>query len=147
VELPLDQSGDELVQLGHLAVAEPGEVVAAALGTGLLVLADLVLDLAGDELPLLLCVFPPLLERRDPLGLGAGRVADFLGHRRHLLGALAEDVALQLVDGGLLRDDALVQRRHRGDGLAQPSAGLGEFPLQSLRPLPPLAPVFAATHP
>ena len=82
----------------HLAAAEPAEVVAAALRADLLVLADLVLDLAGDELALLLGVLAPRPQRGDPVGLGASGVADRLGDGRHLLGARAEDVALQLLE-------------------------------------------------
>ena len=54
--LCLDHRGDELVLLGHLAVAEPGELVAAALRADLLLLGDLVLHAPRDELALLLGV-------------------------------------------------------------------------------------------
>jgi len=76
VELALDASRDELVHLGRLTAAEPAEVVAAALRARLLLVADLVLDLPGDELALLLGVLPALLQRRDSCSFRASRVAD-----------------------------------------------------------------------
>jgi hypothetical protein len=125
VELALDARRDELVQLGHLAFAERREVVAAALRAALLVLADLVHDLASEELTLLLGVLTPLLLRRDPLRLGARRIADRLGDGRHLLGARAELVALQLLERRL---------------------DLREPGFERLGPLPPLAPMVVAAH-
>src|SRR6266540_4735653 len=125
VELALDARGDELVQLRHLALAERREVVAATLRAALLVLADLVHDLASDELPLLLGVLAPLLLRRDPLGLGARRIADRLGDGRHLLGARAELMALE--------------RLERRLDLREPG-------FERLRPVPPLAQMVVAAH-
>jgi hypothetical protein len=125
VELALDARRDKLVQLRHLAFTERREVVAAALRTTLLVLADLVHHLASDELLLLFGVLAPLLLRRDPLGLGARRIADRLGDGRHLLGARAELMALQLLERRL---------------------DLREPGFERLRPIPPLAPMVVAAH-
>jgi hypothetical protein len=56
----------------------------------------------GDELPLPLCVLAARLKRGEAaVGLGGRWVADLFGDRGYLLGALSEDVALQLLDGGL----------------------------------------------
>ena len=129
VELPLHHGGDELVQLGHQAVAEPCEVVPAALGADLLIVAELVLDLAGDELALLLGVLSPGLQGGEPLGLGAGRVADGLGHRRHLLRPLAEDMTLELLQRALHRGERLL-------GGAQLSCSSGRAGPSGSRPGP-----------
>src|SRR6266511_829882 len=125
-------SGNELVDLARDPFAELREVAAAALGADLLVLPDLVLDASRDELALLLCVLTSLLERGDPRRLGASRVADRLGHGRHLLGALTEDVTLQLLESALDRSELLARR---GDG----GVRLVELDLEVLRPIPPLA--------
>jgi hypothetical protein len=99
--------------------------VAAAFRTGLLIAADLVHDLAGDELALLLGVRAPLLLRRDPPGLRTCWIADRVGDRRHLLGARAELMALQLLERRL---------------------DLREPGLERLGSLPPLASVIVAAH-
>jgi hypothetical protein len=125
VDLALDARGDEVVDLGHLPAAEPAEVVAAALRAGLLVLADLMLDPAGNEPALLLSVLSTLLQRGDPCCLRPSRVADLLRHRRHLLGALAELVPLQLLERRL---------------------DLRESGFERLRPVPPLAAMIVAAH-
>jgi len=153
VQLPLHARGHEVVELGDVTSAKPAEVVTAAPGAGLLVLADLVLDLAGDELALLLRVLAPLLKGRDSGGLRSDRIADGLDHRRHLLGALAEGVALQPLDGGLHGGELLAQLRQRlalllddrgllGDG------GLGHTELrrQVFGLVAPLTAVLAAPH-
>jgi len=111
----------------------------AALGTDLLIVAELVLDLAGDELALLLGVFSPRLQGGQPLNLGAGRVADGLGHRRHLLRPLAEDMTLELLQRALHRGERLL-------GGAQFGVRLGELGRQALDLVPPLAVMLAATH-
>lgn len=137
MDLTLDAGRGQLIDLGDVTTAKPAEVVAAALRAGLLLLADLVLDPPSEELALLLGVLPALLERGDASGLGLGRVADGLGHRRHLLGALPEDVALQLLDGALDRGELLGLRcdgRQRG----------GELRLQALGLVAPLAAMLAA---
>jgi hypothetical protein len=153
VNLPLDLRRDELVHLGDLALAEPTEVLAAAPGTGLLLLPDLVLDLPGDELALLLGVLPSLLERGDPGGLGLGGVAELLRHRRHLLGARAEDVPLELLQRALHGHDLLAQRGDRCGGLGQLGGragelflGLPELRLQGFGPVAPLATVIVTAH-
>jgi hypothetical protein len=64
-------AGTRLVELRHHAGAKPREVVPAAVRADLLVVADLVLDLPGDELPLLLGVLAPSLQRGEPVGFGA----------------------------------------------------------------------------
>jgi len=153
VELTLDDGGHELIELGHRALAELREVPASARGAHLLVLADLVLDPAGDKLPLLLRVLAPRLEGRDPVFLGAGRVADRGGERGDLFGALTEDVALQLLDRGLDRSELLGELRQRLALLLDRLRLCGDRPLRgvelgrkALGPLAPLAAVILAAH-
>jgi hypothetical protein len=113
VELSLDPSGDELVHLGELALAERREVMAAALRADLPLLGDLVLDPTGGELALLRRVLTSLLQRRFAIRLRRAGVADLVRDARHLLGALSVDVALELLDGTLERGDALAERGDR----------------------------------
>jgi hypothetical protein len=130
VDLAADARRDELVHLGRLATAEPAEVVAAALRADLLVLADGVLHLAGDELALLLGVLAARPQRGDPVGLGASGVADLLRDRRHLLGPRAEDVALQLLERALHRREL--------------TANVAQLGLEFLGLVAPLAAMLAA---
>ena len=114
-------------------------VHAAALRADLLLLGHLVLDGPGDELALLLRVLSPGLQRLQPLRLGARRIADLLRDGRHLLRPLAEDVALQLLDGGLDGGELL-------EGLGVLSAQLSELDLKGLRPLAPRTVMVVAAH-
>ncbi len=112
------------------------------------------LDLPSDELALLLRVLPTLLQRRDLGCFRAGGVADLLRDRGHLLGALAEDVTLELFQRALHGRHALGHRGDRRGGLVQLDGGsrelyfgLTELRLQGLGPVTPLATVIAITHP
>lgn len=138
VELPLDDRWEHLVQLGELAAPKRCEVAASALRAGLLLGGDLVVDLPGDELPLLLGVLSPLLEGSGGVGLDAC-LAERLADRRHLLGSLPEDVALKLLESGPHRGHLLAHRRDLG-------VRLSELGRQPLGPFAPLAAMFAAPH-
>jgi len=119
-----------------------------------------VLDLSGDEAALLLGVLPSLLERGDPRRFRPDRVADRLGYRRHLLRALAEDVALELLDGSLnlgellslLREGVILELDRLslgGDDLLRGVDGLScvaELLPQVLDLIAPLAAVIVAAH-
>jgi hypothetical protein len=139
VELPLHLRRHEVVDLGDVSSAESAEVVSAALRARLLVLADLVLDRPGGELATLLDVLPACPQRSDARRLCLGWVANGLRHRRHLLGALAEDVALQLLERALDGGELLGQRRNGGTGLV-------ELGLEAFSPLSPLAAMIASAH-
>ena len=106
----------------------------------------------ADELALLLRVLPALRQGDGGVGLDAG-CPQFVGDARHLLRALAEDVPLHLLDGGLDRSELLAQLRQclallldrlglRGDGCLSD----GELGRQALDLLAPLALMVAATH-
>jgi hypothetical protein len=158
--LTLDAGGDQFVHLGGLAAAEAREVVPAAFRAGPLIVADLVFDLAGDDLTLLLGVLASLLQRGDAGRLGAGGIADLLRDRRHLLGALAEDMALELLDGGLHGGELLAQLRqrfvlgsdrlrlHRDDLLrrVERAGGIGEIRLEALDLVAPPAAMILTAH-
>ncbi|MGC3998027.1 MAG: hypothetical protein QM767_11255 [Anaeromyxobacter sp.] len=142
MELALHHGGDELVDHRLPAVAERGELAAAALRAGLLLLGHLVLDGAGDELALLLRVLAPGLPapRAAPPRRGRGSRLDRLGRRTAIfLRPLPEDVALQLLDGGLDGGELL-------DGLGVLGTKRGELALEGLRPLAPRTVMIVAAH-
>jgi hypothetical protein len=112
---------------------ERREVVPPAARAHLLVVANLVLDLPRDELALLLGVLAPRLEGREPVGLGARGIADRLRDRRHLLGPLPEDVALQLLERPLHRRELL--------------AHLAELAFERLRSFSPFAATIVSARP
>jgi hypothetical protein len=134
--------------------------VTTALGADFLLVGDLVFDATGDELTLLLGVLAPRLQRRDPLCLGAVGVADRRRDGRHLLRAFPEDVALELVDGGLhggelfalFREQLVLQPdrfRLRGEDLLGSVNGagrVGEVGLEPFRLRAPLATVIITAH-
>jgi hypothetical protein len=90
--------------------------------------------------------FPALLQRRLAVRRSGAGVADLVRDPRHLLGALAEDVPLELLDGALERGDALAQRGDRLGGFTEPGGGSGEQRLEALGLLPPLAPMVVTAH-
>ena len=132
VQPPLDHRWDELVLLGHLAVAELREVVPSALRADLLLVGHLVLDAAGDELALLLGVLAASLDRCDPLRLGAVGVADRRRDGWHLLRPLPEDLTLQLLQRAVDRGEL--------------TAKVADLGLQLLGFVAPLAAVILAAH-
>jgi hypothetical protein len=132
VQLTLDAGWDELEDLGALAFTEGRELMAAALRAAALLLRDLVLDASGGQLASLLRVLSSRLLGGSRIGRDA-RVAQLVRDPRHLLGALAEHVTLELLETGS-------EARELG-------SGGGQLTLELLDPLPPRTVMVVAAHP